>query len=218
MPRYEPYFLDHSLVGYWKLDESGGDVVYDSSRYKNHGTVYGAIPTSHTLGYSFDGVNDYINTGILYNTSLPFTLSGWAKTNDKSLQQAFIGNVGNAGTNRLYMGVRTGNYWIGIGITQKYTISASAITNNVWFHWILVGTGLPDRISYYYINGNQVDTVAYAGTSQQTEEPLYIGAINADPNSSFFNGSIDEVRIYNRALSTSEITKLFNQYRGKFGI
>ncbi|MCX6011913.1 MAG: LamG domain-containing protein, partial [Chloroflexi bacterium] len=180
----------------------------DVSKYGNNGTCSESnCPTFNSSGkfggaYQFDGTDDYVNTSIFLNSRKSFTLEGWAKTTDKTLQQGFYGSNDN-GTNRDYVGLRSGNYWMGVGDTQKYTISATAITNNVWFHWSLVANG---TTANYYLNGLLVDTTTYNGLGLQTLNSNLIGAINVNTGIvGYFNGSIDEVRIYNRSLSAQEV-------------
>jgi len=186
----------------------------DKSGNNNDGTPTGTVWKSAAYCKSgrcveFNGSGDYVDTGIFYNTDNPFSLSGWAKTTDKSLYQAFFGTNANTATNRLYVGLRTGHYWIGAGDTQKYTVSATAITNNIWFHWALIGNGTN---AYYYINGEQVDSTAYNGQGLQTGESNVIGAVNVNTGIvQFFNGLIDQVKIYDRALTQAEISYLYNK-------
>ena len=159
----------------------------------------------------FDGIDDYVDTRLSLNSSLPNTISGWAKVTDKTLMapQAFFGANANYGSNRVYIGLRNGFYWMGVGNAQKYSISADAITNEVWFHWTLSFSG---GTAYYYLNGVLVDTTTYTGQGIQNLSN-HVGESYTDNPSSptFFKGAIDEVRVWNRSLSAAEVSQ---QYYG----
>ena len=194
-----------SPVAHWPLETGLGDI----SGNGYHGSLGTGEPTLVGEAASFDGVDDYITTGVLLNSSNSFTLSGWAKTTDKSLQQAFIGGADRITTNRSYVGLRSGNYWMGLGDTQRYTVAADAITNNVWFHFTLVTNG---SNASYYVNGVLVDTTSYTGLGAQLTDANFIGGINSlGTPGSFFNGQMADTRIYNRALSAAEISTLYSE-------
>jgi prepilin-type N-terminal cleavage/methylation domain-containing protein len=197
-------------VSEWSFDEVSGTVALDTWG-SNPGTFV-SVParksgTDCASGgcLQFDGSDDYIDIGVRLNTFSNYTISGWTKVADKSLQQGFFGANTNGVNNRSYIGLRSGCYWMGVGTAQKYTVTASAIANNVWFFWTLVAD---NGNAYYYMNGGRVDTTAYTGVGLQ-DGNNYIGVLNASPNTGYVNGSIDEVRIYNAALSASVIREQY---------
>ena len=139
--------------------------IADLTPQGNNLSIYGASFTTDRKGLadsalSFDGVNDYGDTGVFIDTDEPFTFIGWAKVSDKTLYCPFMGANGNADSNRNYVGLRTSNYWSGLGNTQKYTVDAGAITNGVWFHFALVSDG---STGTFYIDGVSVDTSSFTG-------------------------------------------------------
>jgi|GEM_PF-1259719 len=183
---------------------------YNAGRAKHVDWVVGKSGTA----LQFDGVDDYAKTSILLNSNLSYTLSGWAKVSSTALQQSFLGVNANLATNRAYIGLRSGNYWMGIGNTQKYSVSASAIANATWFHWAL---SFSMGSAYYYINGVQVDSTTYVGQGGQNASP-YIGALYADDSGSAtsrLNGSIDEVAVYSKALNATEVLAQYNAGKAK---
>jgi len=161
----------------------------------------------------FNGLTQTVDTGVQLNSSLPFTFCGWAKVVDKSLQQGFIG-CNDSSTNRTYIGLRNGNYWMGIGDSQKYTYSADAISEGEWFHFALVSDG---SIATYYVNASSVDaTSTFTGQGQQSSDTNHIGGLQASGNvSAYTKGTLDDVRIYQTALSVAELEDIYNEGSGK---
>jgi hypothetical protein len=84
-----------------------------------------------------------------------------------------------------------------------------AIPLNTWSHVILIADQ-QQHIATYYLNGELVDTVTGIKEFSGSNDPLLIGHQKDD--FVFFDGMIDEVRIYNRTLNTDEVNKLFKQF------
>ena len=209
--------FNRSLVGWWSMDYSNSTHMYDNSSYSNHGEFKGAGFGEGSLGdgkygqgLDFDGVNDYIdcgNDGSLNITDGDFALECWVKTS-------------TVGTDQVIMARRaTGNYWLfRINLVNKLIIylddgSLSWLSSNTpnlvndgnWHHVILSRTG--STITFY------IDGVSDGGGTSSKDctnnNILQIGGYGGAPTYPF-NGSIDEVRIHNRALSPQEINASFN--------
>jgi len=208
----------NGLVAYYPFNGNAND----ESGNGNTGVVYGATLIADRFGqansaYAFDG-NDYIETPNLgLTTDLGVTLAGWARLNDMTAHQGFIGALADAdsyppGTdpwNRHYIGVRDGNYWTGAGNTQKYIVNTAGIGEGDWFFFTVT---LDGSNAVYYVNGVEVDSTGY--------EPrgvcgigTYIGAINdRGAAAAFLDGAIDDVSVYDRVLSSEEILGLSGTY------
>ena len=227
--------FDNSLVGWWRMDDTNQSVgtygakVYDTSGYGNNGT---AINQSHQVdngklgkGFEFDGAGDYINindSGTLldFNDTYNYTWSAWIKYNEfpESLQ-CYISKdrcggkcvgynlcINNSGTtNDITVCAPTNDAQLLCGSTGSY------ISKNNWIHSVIVYNG-----SYgwkLYVNGVYNGT-AYMEASSDLPSNFYLGA-GADVSQSnqtpkyFFNGSIDDVMVFNRSLSAEEIYGLY---------
>jgi hypothetical protein len=200
---------NNSLVGWWKLN---GDTT-DSSGKNNNGTNYGATPISGKLGgaMSFDGVSDYINIGNFLTSNLSeFTFSVWIKTS------SLVRGV------PLAWGYGYRYFRIGVGGIIYFTVDDSSsgaafsetiVTDGEWHHIVGVGKSGDSNI---YIDGvkegNSTKNILWTGSR------LIAGAMAGGTAS--FNGSIDDVQIYNRALSSDEVASLYdasaNQYSHTF--
>ncbi len=212
--------LNEGLVSYWRFEEEN-NLGYDSVG-DNHGTVNGAIWTpvgAVGAALSFDG-NDYID--VPYDSSLniindALTVSAWVKFNDYGTTQQILSKRKDASTDyRMYLAkIDQVNYYLGFtGESGPYIDwghqSNNYLTIDTWHHVVGVKDGSQIRL---YIDGD-LDKEAPASTSgfNATDGILTIGCMMADDyttQTDFLNGQLDDVRIYNRALSESEIQELY---------
>lgn len=223
--------LTESLVLYMPFDvENNTNTVYDWSKENNDGTISGATFNStgglnSTGAYQFDGVDDYINVGndqSLNFTTNNFTISTWIKYENKSSNQAILAKgwaytSNNPGymleieNQRMYF--KLGNKSLG----NKALNSFSQLDFNKWYHVVAVGiyNGTNWGESTLYVNGiEDVLGTDLDDLSGQISAPqnLEIGKRTA----ANFNGTIDEVMIFNRSLSETEIGMIYNQTYPKF--
>ena len=167
-----------------------------------------SVSTPFLKAGDFNG-SSYIDTNISTITSNGGSVSLWVKTTTGT-QSAFFGGQ-SPSQNRFYFGVRNNNFWIGAGSAQNsYNISASSLLDGNWHHVVLT---LDGSTAKYYLDGNStpVDTLSYTAAGTIGVTPL-IGAIDAlGAVSAYTNGSIDQVRIFDRALDAGEVTQLYNE-------
>ncbi len=199
------YLLTYpGAVAYWKLDETEGDIAYDSVAV-NDAVVFGDAVWQPTGGHvdgalQLDGIDDYVSTPfILDPADAVFSVFAWIKGTTPG--QVIISQTG--GTNWLLADpsegkLRTSLLRPGGGRTAPQPlISEFIITDGNWHRVGFVWDG-SQRILY-------VDGVAVAEDTQtgleSSEGGLYIGAGKNLDAGSFFSGLIDDVRIYDRAVS-----------------
>lgn len=214
--------LEAGLVGHWKLDGDGKD----STPYADDGTIHGAPPAAAdergTAGgaTSFNGSSQYYsmaNTPALQVTGSQ-TISMWLYPNSFSARRNPYGKAyGGEGTITQET-AGTLNYFYGTagGNTNPYTScnSTTALSLNTWALVTLV-RDLSAMTLTWYINGQQVHqcAAAYAAATVSTN-PVTIGHDYAG----YYSGSIDDVREYNRALSTDEISGLYTSYNSQISL
>ncbi len=224
---FEEVDIVSGLVGYWPFTES----AEDASGNGNHGTVYGAQLTTDAFGnpnqaYSFNGVDQYIEFGndSILKPDLPVTISGWV-LHSSVHSRVFITNY----RDNQYFGVyATFGEVTGVGrvfsisygdggpttSSNRRTKRVTAPEMDTWFHFTGVIRGAED-ISIY-ING--IDAGGeYSGTGgplAYDDGPATAGRIDSDPNGPprYLNGSLDELRIYDRALSAADAMALYQSY------
>jgi len=214
--------LMRGLVAYYNDDGKSAATWQDMVNYpngKNNGTVYGAgtppPATPGALGYLFDGIDDYVDAGngasLRNNDS--FTASFWMKRQSATTGVVkIISYLSGRSYNDIYLYTGENIYFSLFDGVNNPSVMGSVIPLNEW-SFITVVRNTPTSQMLIYINSIYIDQA-----SDTTVGSSIIGTSNLYIGSTLFNGSIDEVRIYNRALSAGEIIKLFNANRGKFGI
>jgi hypothetical protein len=219
------------LVGWWKFDEGSGTVAYDSSGNGNDGNLTnGPTWTDGKIGgaLSFDGVNDYVDLGqknLGVNSNL--SISYWFKPNNGNgviVEQGwnYTGNefgwVVYLGTNNhtkvaarsisFGSGDNTGNY-NGSAIVQD---AADTVDLNVWQHVSVIKVGT--NIKIYLVGSlSHEGQIQKSAITYNSGYSLSIGKGLTDTGSSYnslYQGLIDDMRIYDRALSAEEVQALYN--------
>ncbi len=209
-------------VGYWSMDEGvSGDAqtIYDRSGNGNNGTtVDGAnntgmncnIPGKFGKACEFDGVDDYINAG--NDTSLQInnhiTISAWVKSSYSGSDQAIVHKYhSGGGAYALYInGVGNLGFlsYDGSNVVNELTHSQN-VADGIW-HYVAITVNNTTGIVYWYIDGILVETDTFTpiGTWLNSQN-VYIGYRAKVGTESWFNGKIDEVKIYNYARTQEQI-------------
>lgn len=214
--------LQSGLVDWWKFDGN----VKDSTPYANNGTIQGVVSlttdreSAANSAYSFNGSTGYVSTANLITNPQVFTISAWFKTSTASggkiigFGSSQTGNSGNY-DRHIYMN-NAGQLYFGVYPGSVQTVnSASSYNNGVWHN--VVATLSSTAGMTLYVDGQSVGTNGSITSAQVYNGYWRIGEDNltswtSAPSSFFFNGSIDDVRVYNRALSAAEAKALYNQY------
>jgi hypothetical protein len=216
-----PTSLTTGLVGWWTMD--GPNMltnVKDSSSNGNNGVMSGFTSTSTAVvpgkigqGLKFDGVNDYVNLGS--NSTLDqngqMSISAWIKPSIVTVgTMDIICNRATNGDYCLELNRTAGRLTMVWSNSVVSTNDAGAtLLQNKWYHVVMVRSGSAGAWTVtYYINGVVGDADVTSTNPDGTNVSTNIGANNG--SSQFFNGLIDDVRIYNRALSATEVLQLYN--------
>ena len=202
------------LVAAYSFNEGSGTTVADSSGNNNNGTLTAATwTTAGKFGnaLSFNGTSACVTvpsapslqltTGMtleawVFPTSTP---TGWRAVIDKTVDGYYL----MASSQNPGPGPTIGGSWTSGG---DYQPGPTALAPNVWTHIAATFDGATMRV---YVNGVQVASKAKAVPLAPTTGTLQIGG-DSYPNE-FFAGRIDEVRVYNRALSAAEIQTDMNK-------
>jgi hypothetical protein len=221
--------LDDGLVGYWSFDEGTGNTVNDDSDGTNDGMIYGASWTSDAVignALEFDGIDDYVevpSSSSLNFGKRDFSLLAWIKTdNSKSDDLQIIEKMDRIGGSAPYRGYylrishltaheNTPEPCVSDGTNEVETWGDDVLTDNEW-HFIAATFDRDDMLKLY-IDGIfeiQIDITSVGDID--VDNPTYIGQQDNFDNQ--FIGQIDEVRIYNRVLSDSEIQELYDNPSG----
>ncbi len=206
------------LVGYWTFnkEQTKDGWAIDLSGYGNNGSLKNGV-TAGVEGkvgeaYGFDGEDDYIDLGHFMDGARNFTWVSWAKTSisvdptSRFEMPVILGTVqGGGDTEDALLGVDNGNLGWYNEIGDEYLISDKKINDNKYRH-VLVRREAESSTDLF-IDGNR-EVSGRAGSEGINDNGLEIARANWDENN-FFNGFVDQVRIYNRSLSQSEIQRLY---------
>ena len=214
VPNYVP---TNGLVGWWPFNGNAND----ESGNNNNGTVNGAILSADRFGnsnqaYNLNGVSDYII--IQNNSSLNVTLwsiSAWVNPNGYNTGNAnYIvgkGDDSNQGHYSLHFKSvsKKARPSSGFGSTGLYTDSYSNININNWVHITGSWDGNTMKV---YVNGVLEDSIINPNHIQGTNaQDLFFGTMAVNNNFPYWlNGKIDDIGVWNRALTQQEVTDLYN--------
>lgn len=198
-------------IAWYHFDEDSGTIVSDSSGNGNEGTIYGATWVTGISGNAleFDGVDDYLDindgsssTEIDLNNR-EFTLTAWIKPTFEGLgMQSLFERT----SNHFYFRITATSLSMQYNDGSWQSLSAAhGMTADNWYHVAAVGS---DNGQFLYLNGNEIGNDTATGRPTSYAAVRCVGGRN--DVSSTFNGTIDEVRIYNRTLTLGEILGHYN--------
>ena len=207
----EPNEPEPNLVAHWALDEGSGTIAYDSAG-DSDGTIYGANWTSGQIdgALEFDGLDDYVScgTGAALTGTGPFSASAWVQTGTAKGQKIMGQRSettadGSYGTSILEDGrVQFWVYNSGYGFLFQSSVT---VNDGLWHHVAVVRTNSTD--GEIYVDGSLVGS-GTGPVKSLNYVPVWIGGPGFT-GPFCFDGKIDDVRIYDRALSGAEVEQLY---------
>lgn len=210
--------LDSGLAGYWRLDDGSGSSATDSSTSANTGTLtnFPGSPTWTTgqIGgaLDFDGTDDYIDLGTTLTSASAITVSAWVKGDANVDGMPIIGSInGEQGSNFQCLAydnsgsenLSFGN--VGGGTGGNVTVAVTGL-GTTWHHVVYTNQGTRNRI---YLDGALMVESNSAALTTNTESNVQIGRCVTGGGTTYFNGPLDEVRVYSRAISADEVVMLY---------
>jgi len=199
-------------------------LVKDLSGNGNDGTGYNGTTWTasgkYDGGFEFDGVDDWISAGESFWDGATYnkTYAGWVNIKGSTgspwgvIEGNSIITKGGGYPAGFNIVVNDSNKQIAFTSNFNKIYSTGSVNYNEWHHIAVVTR---DSNVTFYIDGNYSGSESYTYASDNDYE-LRIGCLDADPDKNFFNGTIDEVRIYNRSLSESEIQTLYMSNLNKY--
>lgn len=231
-----PSTLSNGLVSVYKAENNAND-----SFGINNGTAQGGLTYSTGKSgnaYDLNGTNSYVNVGDSFDLGTnSWTYSTWVYPTSLSFDRTLFTKMSWNATTGAFDFLITGallQFYIQLSSTQSIYLRANSpsISGSVWTNIVAV-VDRSDRIKMY-VNGilvtnlsdlgnvNNSTLSSYSAVNYNTSLPFRIGCSNGANSSNptdptrFFQGKIDEVNIWNRALTPTEITELYNIGVGKF--
>ena len=226
--------LTNGLVGYWTFDgrdinwSDTGTEIKDISGNGNHGDALGSLATTSVIpgklgqALSFNGTSDYVDMGDFFYSDV-ISICAWVDMRTLPVvdhrvivTKRNIGIYGSSSEFTLgvsYVPQRYRIVYFTFDSSQNTTLSITGGTElsntNLWYHVCAVQNG-SGNTGYVYLNGMEDGSAAQGNASANAGSSVQIGVRTGGTGERFWDGFIDDVRIYNRALSASEVTNLYN--------
>jgi hypothetical protein len=204
------------LIGYLKLDEEEGDIAYNSTS-DNHGILSGNPTWQPDAGQvagalELDGIDDYISTDFVLNPEDgTFSVFAWIKGGAPG--HVIISQTDGDGAGEIWLGADAlgGNLMTGLRPPGGRSptppmVSDFVITDGQWYHIGMVVTA--PGVRSLYANGIRVAFDTQTNNLPSSNGGLYFGAEKTLGAGTFFSGLIDDVRIYDKALTAGEIAEM----------
>jgi len=207
------------LMGYWKLDETSGPVVDETGN--NNGVNYEAargVAGKVGNAFDFDGINDYVS--IPYSSDFAYTIgqdnvtvSAWVYPFDKDNPDhgaIYSDRAVDNDVAAIVMAINQGYFYLGgwSPTATDYSVPQVLVpSNNQWYLMTGVFNSTEAKL---YINGDLESSTSLTGVSLANGGTgMMLGKAQGGYWENYFDGKIDEVKIWNRALSASEVKSLF---------
>ena len=221
------------LIGYWDFDEGAGDYIADSSPAGNHGTLINGVgwvdsAPGMNLGTAlyFPGTTGSGSTRVeipdsdSLDIATGMTMAAWIRCDDINRSAPVMAKEDYNFQESYWFGAHgedssaPGNFGVllGHGRDRGWSLWDRDQGNIPLGQWVFIAsTWDGSTVQHYMCDGQQLnllaETASWSGNIRPTSVPLFIG-VNGSRNSSSFLGAIDEVRLYDRALSYSDLTEL----------
>jgi len=205
--------VNEGLIGHWKLDEGSGTTAADSSGSGYHGTCENDpqwVPGQSGSSLNFNGEDSYVDLGDIaefeFSETEDFSIALWLRASSTKLGNIFGRMTRYYWTWALFVTDDFGS--LGFGLRRDgpdKTLDFYRIDPGVWYH-VAVVVGAQNGNIRFYVNGEEQADKAITRTVGQLLElttPFKIGG-----DYQYFDGTVDDVRVYNRKLTPSDIQAL----------
>ena len=196
------------LISWWTANYTANDLVSTNNGTLENGTSY--APGEVGFAFSFNGVNQYVS--VPHSPSWDFdgnafTIELWAMFNSVGGWQTFVADDDGSGNyNKWFFSIGYGGSGLAFcknNYGQITGLHSFSPTVNQWYHIAITRAG---SIWTFYVNGSAIGADTDSSVLQTTTAPLTIGQAEGQ---GYFNGLLDEIQIYSRALSASEIQAIY---------
>lgn len=236
--------LGYSPVAYWRLSESSGTVASDISGNGYHGTygggitlgAAGALTNDSDTVPSFDGANDRVQiadgNAFTFGTST-FSISAWVRFNNiaGANERILVGKMEYVGNQREWALVKCGtnvdshcltpntltfmaSSSLSDGLQLSSISSSTIVASATWYHVVATSNAGAATI---YLNGVSNASGTIAATMANGTAPVYLGMMFDPANIGALSGNLDEVAIFNTALTPAQVTALYQSGLGTYG-
>jgi hypothetical protein len=220
--------LTSGLISVWEFDETSGTIANDAAG-SNHGTIHGALINQSGIistAYQFD--NDYVsipNTSGQFATGDELTISIWINVANSSVSSdaAICLDATSTGSYKylIYIAGGTTSDYVSLYIrtasgvaTANYSVADGTLFNGSWHHLtgVYKRSDSTQRLKLYLDGNLSASSLGYNEPIQSTTNPLVFGKWGSSTGG--FYGKIDQTAVWDRALTASEVSELYNSGNG----
>ena len=185
--------------------DEGAIVVYDSGSWRTFAND--AVSFSNTYSVDFDGSDDYVSVtqDSEINISGDITLSAWIYRTKTTSYNAIFTKRQVGGSMNYQFTINNSNGQIGLGHSGGSWVynTTTTLATDVWYH---VAVTVSSGTAQFYVNGVSEDSFSGISINANTHNLI----IGATVGYNYFGGNIDEASIFNSALSSSDISSIYN--------
>ena len=196
----------------YTFDEGSGATAHDTSGNGNNGIINGATWTAGKYGsaLSFNGTNSYVSISNSLPVFSEFTCAAWVQVADLSANSGIFTSGGLNTSGFRFRVNKDGSVWLMMagGGSYNTVLTAAGVIQSGPFYHISV-TGKSGQYMRIYVNGVLVKEQITTQTINAPTTPGYIGT-SWSTSSELMKGIVDNVRIYNRALSDQEVQSIYS--------
>lgn len=216
--------MTDGLVGMWSFDGANMDwsqataEARDTSGNNNHGDVSGAVAGVGKRGQAldFDGTDNVIVSDSNNSLDAPsaVTISAWYRPDNMNAGYYVLASKDGSGSSNYWLGRNTGQFGVtfyNLGWHNHWTVNS--YTAGQWYHVVGIIDSANDNVRLYVNGALDVATQAEDHDMIVNNDSVYIGKDNG--NGTTIDGLLDEVRIYDRALSVDEVGDLYRLGQAK---
>ena len=190
----------------------------DKTPYENNGTLSNVTLTTDHKGKAnsaglFNGTDSYIDCGNDVRPTSAISVEAWLKPNNFITNGSAISSGRRGGILLFYPSGGNVSFYVYTGSWNHVSIPQTSISLDTWSHFVLTYDQTNIKI---FMNGDEKDSSSLSGSITYDGTPLmiggYVSAVVPNKPSSYFAGSIERPKIWNRALSDDEIKLLYESY------
>lgn len=201
--------LDSGLIAYYPFNGNAND----ESGNGNHGTNSGAVLTTDRWGrankaYSFNSTYITVpNSSSLQSPTTSITIAFWTNISQWDNNMAGFFAKSNSASLGQYGSIASTTPYIQFDLGGQYVRITRFFATNTWYFICLQWDGQKARL---FLNGTVYDSANFSGTLTPDTNPLILGK-HTPGTTRYLKGKLDDIRIYKRALTASEIQKLYEE-------
>ncbi len=223
-------------VAWWKMDECQGGTANDSSVNANAGTItvggsgtYTSVGTcgtssASTMWYNgktgkynyslaFDGTDDYVSIGNTTSTNFsgtaPFSIAAWIKPATVSGEDTIFSKFNGGVSGEYLLELSDGKLYFHREVSPYAVTGSTTLSTGTWYHVAAVYDGTNIQV---FLNGRADSSTQASGSISSTSNSVLIGSyLSSSSPAYFFSGQIDDLRVYNYGLTTTQLKALMNQ-------